>query len=141
MNSKVALRLKNSEPTMVEPQASQLIAELGLAIGDYAVFGSRSFDDKAMFVYDMFIDKFLQTHAIVGSSEATQLRSFDPYHIAFTDILSHDEFGPMKQWLAYYSNCFLLYTEYDENPDLNELLFCIDKATYETSVKAKEEPS
>ena len=112
--------------------------DLAKDLGNYAIFYGKNFINDTITVYDDFIDHFLLTQAYIGEKEGLRIPSFDPFHVAYSEAQVDKELGQMKQWLAYYSNCFILYVEYPDNPDQDDLIFCIDKTTYEQVVQYKE---
>ncbi len=134
-----AVRLKDSIATMKDPEAGQLFEELAARIvsGEYAVFYNKIINSESAF--DKFINVFLQSLALIKSETGEILPTHNPAHIAYSNTKSHPDKGKMEQWCAYWSNCFITLTTYEEDENDYDLIFSIEKDLYEKAIKAKAE--
>ncbi len=138
MLSKIARKLKNSEVTMTDPDAEALVNSLWATLNEYALFFGKQFEDEAVGIFDDFVEKFLMTQAYVGPKDGNIIYSYDPFELAYSETKVDPEHGPIKQWVAYYTNCFVMYSEFPDTPEKSDIVLAMDRDTYAIITKTGE---
>lgn len=136
----ISEKLKNTKPTMVDPLASELMTELAENVEGYTFYSSYIFGAKnAGMVFEEFISLFLHSYAYIGDKEGNRLPSYDPFHIAYSERFVHPEHGASRKWVGWWTNCWIMYTEYVEHPERNVVLLAVDKETFDGAIKMLEQ--
>ncbi len=139
---KIAKKLTQTHLTMVDPLAGDFLRDLTTnTIDTYHFYPSSLFANKGLEIYEDFVQTFLNSHAVIKEEDGPgSLPSYDPYHVGMTEAFPDEELGPTKMWFGWYSNCYIVYTEYPENPNKNSLILAVDNDTYEGVLKYLETP-
>ena len=132
-------KLKRSTILVRDPEARELFNDvMEKALVDYKMLSHQQFLNTPGLL-NTFVEEFLNTYAYIGSPDGIRLPSYDPITIGYTEATTvksstHPPM-PLEQWIAIWTNAFIIYSEYPEAPEHNHFLMGIAKDTYNEMIK------